>query len=391
VNDSPTIGILGPILLRAFGDWLDDPVGPDSPNGLGGTPVNLLCRELLARGHSLRIFTLDPSVRDELTLRGPNLRIYVGPYRPKRARDFFSEERGFLCRMIARDRPDILHAHWTYEFALAALATGLPAIITAHDAPLRVLRQNLIPYRIIRTFMAYRCLFFARQVAAVSPHVATHLRRWMLYKGRLAVIPNGLPSTVFDLGRNRLLADHTLTVATVLPGFSGLKNGEAAIDAFSSFNIRSRYSRLLMFGRDNGPGESAERYAIRTGRATGVEFIGEVPHEELLHRLSVEVDVLLHPSLEEANPMAVIEAMALGIAVIAGAQSGGVPWTVGTAGMLCDVSSVGEICNALVRLADDPEFRRSLGRAGVREAEERFHLGKTVDAYEGFYRELLPE
>jgi hypothetical protein len=37
---------------------------------------------------------------------------------------------------LQREQPDILSAHWTYEFAAAAIATGIPHVVTAHDAPL---------------------------------------------------------------------------------------------------------------------------------------------------------------------------------------------------------------------------------------------------------------
>src|SRR3954464_4395902 len=137
------IGMLGPISVDAFRDHLDRASRDRSvAKGLGGTPVNLLSLQLLRRGWAVTIFTLDPGVEDELLLEGPGLRICVGPFRRIRARDFFKIERRYLLRAIQRERPDILHAHWTYEYALAAQASGLPHLITAHDAPINVLRHN---------------------------------------------------------------------------------------------------------------------------------------------------------------------------------------------------------------------------------------------------------
>ena len=156
----PTLGMIGPILTADFRDYLHpEQWRPDLPQGLGGSPVNLLSRELLRRGHRLAIFTLSPDVADEVVLTGPSLKLCIGPYRPRhRARDFFAVERAYLTQAIAREQPDILHAHWTYEFALPAQASGLPHVLTAHDAPLSILRLAPTPYRLVRTLMAYRVL-----------------------------------------------------------------------------------------------------------------------------------------------------------------------------------------------------------------------------------------
>ena len=196
------LGMLGPLNLADFRKYLyPDSWRDDLPKGLGGTPVNLLSCELLNRGHRLVIFTLDPAVQDEIVLEGINLRICIGPFRPRakhRALDFFAVERDYLLRAIKRERPDILHAQWTYEYALAAQASGLPHVITAHDAPISIVRLNFTIYRIVRTLMAYRVLTRARRVASVSPYVQEHLRRFMLYKGTDEVISNGLSQDIFD-------------------------------------------------------------------------------------------------------------------------------------------------------------------------------------------------
>jgi hypothetical protein len=52
-------------------------------------------------------------------------------------------ERQFVAETLLRCRPDVVHAHWTYEHALRGLATGLPTVVTAHDAPLVALRHHL--------------------------------------------------------------------------------------------------------------------------------------------------------------------------------------------------------------------------------------------------------
>jgi glycosyltransferase involved in cell wall biosynthesis len=384
--------MVGPAAPREFADYLALPP-QELPAGLGGSPVNLLTRELLKRGRKITLFTLDPQLAKEQVFRGEQLTVCVGPYRPRprhRATDFFAAERAYLRSAITRERPDILHAQWTYEFALASLASGVPTLITAHDAPVNVLRHNPTIYRLIRTLMAWKAVRGSSRLVAVSPHVDTHLRRYQFLKGAAEVIPNGLPDSLFS---QAAVANHGSRqhFATVLNGWGNYKNGQAAIEAFALTRQKAPDARLFMFGAGHGPGEVAERWAREQKLDQGIEFVGMVPHDKLLSRLAESIDILVHPALEEAQPMSIIEAMSLGIPVIGGHKSGGVPWTLdnGQAGMLVDVGNPAAIAAAMVELAHDSQKRADWGMRGRRLAESRYHIRAVADAYETLYRQTL--
>lgn len=390
---SATLAMLGPIELAQFRDLLDPShLLHGMPKGLGGSPVNLLSRELLRRGRHLLVVSLDPAVADEVILEGPNLKICLGPFRPKRARDFFAAERAYLVKVLRRERPDAVHAQWTYEFALAAQASGLPHVITAHDAPMKVLRMGFRPYRIARTMMAYRVLSRAKRVVSVSPYVARHLSQYMLYRGAAEVIANGMPESLFARRPAARSMPKPLTFVTILPGWAGLKNGQVAVAAFARMHANYPDSRLIMFGAGHGPGEAGERWARSQGLADGIEFAGHTPYETVINRLTNEADVLVHPSLEESFGMVLIEAMALGLPVIGGKNSGGVPWTLdhGKAGILVDVTDPAAVATAMEKLANSVE-RQAWGQRGYEHTRSRFHIGVVADAYEKIYSELLSQ
>lgn len=390
----PTLVMLGPIELAQYLDYLDPASLPEKiPKGLGGSPVNLLARELLKRGWRLLIVTVSPDVQDEVILEGENLKICVGPDRPKHARDFFAAEREYLRKVIQREQPDIVHAQWTYEYALAAQASGLPYVITAHDAPINILQLNFIPYRIARTLMAYRVLSRASRVVSVSPYVARHLSRFMFYRGDKEVIPNGVPDSLFTRCTTENPDHRPFTFATILNGWGGRKNGQVAIAAFSLVREQYPESKLIMFGAGHGPGEEGQHYAQAQGIETGIEFVGLVPYEQVMDRLASEVDVLVHPALEESFGMTLIEAMALRLPVIGGRNSGAVPWVLdeGKAGLLVDVTDSVEVAGVMLRLANNYEERRELGQRCRDFAETNFHIRVVADAYEKIYLELLGE
>jgi L-malate glycosyltransferase len=388
---STTIGLMGPVDTKSYLDILDNPDEHAHPKGLGGTPVNLMARELHKRGYTLILYTLDPSVENEVTITGERLTIHFGPYRPNRARDFFAQEIKWLTQAALKHPPDFLHAHWTYEFALAAQATGLPHLVTVHDAPLNILRLNFIPYRIARTLMAFKAIWNARHLSVVSPYVAAHLKNAMFYRRPTRVITNGMPETTFNHTRPKKPSDAPLTFATILVGWSGRKNGGAAIQAFALLRKSLPDCRLLMFGADHGLGEPAQLWAQNRGLQDGIEFIGHIPYEHLIQRLCNEVDAVVHPALEESQGMALIEPMAMGIPVIAGRKSGAVPWTLdnGNAGILVDITNPEQIAESMLKLASDTAERNRIGQEGLKLARQRFHISVVTDAYLQAYKDIL--
>jgi glycosyltransferase involved in cell wall biosynthesis len=387
------LALAGPITVSAFAEDLH-PVAADRAAlipALGGTPLVSLAKALLKRGHQLTIFTLAHGITEEIILDGPALKLCVGPLRARgRAGDFFKNERSYLERAITRERPDLVHAHWTYEFALAAMTSEAPTLVTAHDAPINVLRYFRDPYRMVRTLMAAQTLRRVRHLTAVSPHVAEHLHDMMGCRKTIHVVPNGFPEEFFKTAA-RPMDRRPLTFATALNGWVNLKNSRAAIRAFAQVRKSRADARMLMFGADHGMYQAAHTWSVAEGIADGIKFVGEVSHNQLRARLAEEVDVFLHPSLEESQGACLCEAMALGIPVIGGRYSGAVPWTLenGAAGELVDVHSPEELAAAMRSLADDPQRRADLGLAGQESVRRRFHIDLIASAYETEYQRAL--
>jgi glycosyltransferase involved in cell wall biosynthesis len=388
------IGVLGPATVSEFVEHLAPSAQGWSPAGTGGIPVNELVRELLRLGHRVTLFTADTGIDRETTLDGTRLRVCIVPLgkpvgrRP--ARDFFRVERRALGVAIERECPDLLHAHWTSFYALAAQASGLPHVITAHDAPIAVLRREFIPYRIAHTLMAYAVIARARIIISVSPYIASHLRSFMFYRGEKVIIPNGLPDYVFETARPRTTGRQSATFGTVLSGWTRLKNGRAALEAFALVRHAIPDARLVMIGPGHEPGGEASSWARQRNLTEGVQFIGPLSHRAALERVAGEVDVFVHPSLEESFGLTVAEASALGVPVIGGINSGAVPWTLaeGRAGILVDVAQPKALARAMLELVRNPEKQKALSDAG-RMNSERFRMSKVMVAHEALYERIL--
>ena len=215
----------------------------------------------------------------------------------------------------------------------------------------------------------------------------------MFYGGAQEVIPNGMPDQVFTRIVSVRSHDRPITFATILVGWGGYKNGHVAIEGFSLLRKHYPNARLIMFGAEHEAGGKAEQWARSHGLEQGIEFVGQVPYDTLMERVEAEVDVLVHPALEEAQPMAIIEAMARRIPVIGGKASGGVPWTLdeGRAGILVDVRSPDQLATAMQRLAADSVLRQDLAERGQALARERFHISAVADAWQAIYAQLVED
>ncbi len=387
------IVVTGQAALEQLRPYLNLDEDVQIPAGQGGVPPIHEIRMLIERGHDVTLVTLDSTVTREVILKGDRLTVHVGPCRSQHAiRDLFREERRYLEATIRSIDPDVVHAHWTYEYALGALDSGYPVVVTIHDAPFRILRWNLPQHGngqlvgrlartihwTIRTFMAWRVARRSRFTIAVSPHTRDHFVRVLRGRGEVEVIPNLMNPDLWGEQRPPTLqaartADQEFICVAVLGTWGELKNGKTLLEAFALVRASGTNARLLLVGGDYGPQGSAARWARRHNLAGGVEFVGQLSNLEVADLLE-SADVLSHPSREEACGMAIAEAQLVSTAVIGGSDSGGVGWTLdyGIAGVLVNIESAEQIAGAIVALADDPTYCNQMASAGHDLAMRRY-------------------
>lgn len=393
------IGIAGHIATDSIARFLDgDAAG--LPRGYYGAPLlGTLIGALIERGHSVVAYTTssDMAASTRVTARGERFKITYCAARRRafrysegswgRAADGFKQERALLSQAMLEDAPDLVHAHWSYEFALAAIESGLPHLVTCHDAPQVVLRHAPNPYRLVRYFMARRVLRQAKHLTAVSPYLKHKIEGYA--RAPISVVPNPLPSHPPHLTESTRQYDPARPrIAMVLNGWGALKNPQPALRAFAALRRKCPAAELSIMGSDYGPGGKAESWAHAQGLTAGVNFMGKQPYPVLLAKLA-ESDLLLHPSLEETFGMSIAEAMSLAVPVVGGQSSGAVPWVIGDGGVVTDVTSVESIASALVGLLANPATRLSHAQAARARAEESFAAKQVADAYVENYEQVF--
>lgn len=271
---------------------------------------------------------------------------------------------------------DVVHGHNTLSTVMALANQGFekPWIVTVHSLFRRVLPLNLsrpITERALGEDLVYTFGFpYSEALHRVDLRVADHLvfvaRHLLedackLYGGNLSAKASAIwaPMSMQPLTRSISSTRRDLTFAYV-GRFYWVKGIMILIEAFSRLAKTDKDVRLRLYGR--GPlGAVIRKRIVQLGLGHRVELRGWRPHSELLSELA-DIDAFAFPSLYEACPLAVLEAMSLGKPVIVS----DLPWgrefvKDGLTGLLSKPEA-GELCERMRTLVENGELRVRLGK-----------------------------
>lgn len=197
---------------------------------------------------------------------------------------------------------------------------------------------------------------------------------------KIEVLPNGValpevrhppaspvpPTTILTLGR-----------------LGRRKGTYDLVRAFAAIAPRLPGVRLVCGG--DGDIEEVRALAQELGLEDRVICPGWVGAERKRTYLA-ESPVFILPSTAEGMPMAVLEAMSWGLAVIA-TPVGGIPQVIqhDRNGLLVEPGDIDAIAAALLRLMSDPALRERLGTAARATIEARFSVALTVERLGAIY------
>lgn len=296
------------------------------------------------------------------------------------------KRRGFDPRMwprlvrVFRDfRPDIVHTHsYVMRYALVHRGKIVHSVHNVADREVDALGRAI--HRV-----AYR---LGAVPVAVSATVARSFED-MYGFAPSAVIPNGADigcrpaAGVRDAWRQRHGVQAADTLIVSVARFEPQKNPLGLITAFARALPDDPSSHLVMAG-EGSLLEASRALAARLGVTGRVRFAGvcrDVP--ELL----AAGDLFALASDWEGTPVAVIEAMAAGLPVVATAV-GGVPELVedGVTGALVPAGDSGALACALAAVSRNPS-RREMGAAAAERAR-RFDAAVMIDSYAALFERV---
>jgi glycosyltransferase involved in cell wall biosynthesis len=161
-----------------------------------------------------------------------------------------------------------------------------------------------------------------------------------------------------------------------------IKNVPLLIDAFARVHRELPGTRLVVVGDGELRADAVQR-AAGHGLQSAIEFSGWQTDLPSVYR---QFDVLVLTSLNEGTPVAVIEAMAAALPVVA-TDVGGVADVVEheRTGLLVPSGSASALARAMVRLARDSTERRRIGLAARETVRTRFSADRLVGDVSALY------
>jgi glycosyltransferase involved in cell wall biosynthesis len=283
----------------------------------------------------------------------------------------------------------LLHAHCFDATAVGLLAARLarvPFVFTRHHSD-----HNLRLGKKWHTRVDAFCARHADRVIAVSE--AT--RRVLVDvegvpTSRVTVVYNGMePQTPVDASvvsdvRRALRIDDGVRVCLTVARLHEEKGHSVLFHAVPQIVEDCGATVFLLAG--DGPHRSVmEREVRNLGVDEHVRFLGRRPDVPALLALA---DVAVLPSLAESFGFAALEAMDLGVPVVA-STTGGLPEVVseGVTGLLAPTGDASALAAAVVRVLKDRDLAAALGRAG-RERSRFFTAERMLRGYQAVYRTL---
>jgi glycosyltransferase involved in cell wall biosynthesis len=160
-----------------------------------------------------------------------------------------------------------------------------------------------------------------------------------------------------------------------------------ALARLASRPIKSQWKLIIAGGRGGDQHDSLLQFVEEEGLDDRVHI---VTNRNDIPDLLALADIFVMPSLFEGLPMALLEAMTAGKAIIASATSG-IPEAIvdGRDGLLVTPGDVGSLAQALGSLLTDPARRRALGARAASRALEEFTVQVMAERYETLYTDAL--
>jgi glycosyltransferase involved in cell wall biosynthesis len=353
-------------------------------------------RAMVTRGHRVTVVGLY-AVPGEVEENDRGVRVVRVPHGQVRGANLLLHRIRIqnALKRIHRDTPIDLLEGPENGFALSPRTSVAPRLIRMHGGHRFFTVTTGKQPRLWRSWLERRSFQRAEHICAVSHFVAKTTRGLLpLGDRRIEVIPN--PVDVFQFRVRRDVPEQDGLILFV--GAVREKKGVLQlVHAMPEIVRAAPRAQLWIVGQDviepqyGGSFTAHLRSLMPEAIKSHVVFKGAVDHTHLAD-LIARASVCVYPSHSEAMPIAWLEGMAAGKAVVV-SYAGPGPELVddGVCGLFCDPLDPGSIARAVIRALQNPLLRQALGREARNRAVTRFSVDALVERNEAFYQRCIEE
>jgi glycosyltransferase involved in cell wall biosynthesis len=278
-------------------------------------------------------------------------------------------------RLICEFKPDIVHVHtWDCKKVLKwAFECKVPKIIYTHHNIISVRHSKEEIYS-LEVYLRY-----ATNIIFVSNEQKRDFLQYISFPESKIKIITPISGFIGHY-RNKLYNDEF--IIGTLSNLSPIKGVAYLLDALKTVIEKKILVKLIIGGGENIYIEGLKNECLRLGISLNVIFLGKLESEKELISFFNLIKCFVLPSISEASPIVLIEAMSSGIPVIA-SKVGGVAELVedGVTGIIIEPKRPMLLADAIEYLYKNPNIRVGMGKLGYNRYKELFSKNKIITKY----------
>ena len=341
-----------------------------------------LAREMMGRGHEVFVGLRPTNQWEERFSFLPRDRFLHVSVR----NSFGMLSANRIARFLAQNNIDVLHAHVARDYLAAAVAAR------SAKARLVITRHVMFPMKSFHRL----ALRNVDRAIAVSPAMVENLER-IFPRNKIVVIPNGVTFDAQADDREAKAAEfrslHSIPrdapLVVTLGELKPLKGQRDLVLAANEVLKRHDDAYFVIAGKDNSIDQKFRRELKRLAKVLGLERrVIWLDWLDDISPLLAAADLFVSPSHSESFGLAILDAMAAGVPVVASATDGA-KTLISDANALVPIKDPLALATTITKFLDDPDERRELAERLANDARSRFSLATMVDATEQAYQEVL--
>lgn len=294
-----------------------------------------------------------------------------------------------IASLIERYQIDLVNAHYAIPHATSAILArdaGLPVrvVTTLHGTD--ITSVGIDPAYRFTTQHALRC---SDAVTAVSSSLIEAAKCHLGIEREIYRIPNWVDTIRFSADRSpeeRLkYAQPEELIIVHVSNYRPVKNSMQVIEVFAQVCSKAP-ARLILVGDGPDKARCIER-AVKLGVSGRLLSLPAMVEIETILRIA---DVLLLPSLSEAMPLVVLEAMSTGVLCVC-SNAGGIPEVIthGKTGFMFDPGDTKGMADIVLQTFRDPNFRKACCLQAQQFVATQHNPEQIVRMYLDVYEQVL--
>lgn len=291
-----------------------------------------------------------------------------------------------LLKYLKSCKPEVVHSHLIWWAPIICRIAGIPVIVvTEHGLSLWKSSRRILCEKL--------AVAFSSKMIAVAEAVRDiRVKQWGIPAKKVVTIPNCIDASRFNFEvditsvKDDLRIEQSSRIILSVGSLFPVKGHKFLLEAACEIFTKVPDAVIVLAG-DGELLDELKHQASEQGIADRIRFLG---YRQDVERILKASDVFVMPSLREGTSIAILEAMAANIPIVATAV-GGNPEVIidGKTGILVPPSDSKALAEAIVALLTDHNLASSLAKAAKERVEDVYHPQKNIENLRRLYQDVL--